>query len=177
MLTLNILPDNLKKEIEFRIIYGLIKTFLGSVIIAVSIYGICVLIALFLIEQHFIDTTLNTNLITKSSENYTNKVKSANNQLNSISNVQNEFVKWSLLLKNLSADINDNISLSRLTLDQEKSALYLSGVARTRDDLLGLKDTLEKRGYFSDISFPIKNLLEKNNIMFEISVKITSYEF
>ncbi|MCU0679044.1 MAG: hypothetical protein MUC28_01180 [Planctomycetes bacterium] len=177
MLTLNIIPDTLKKEIEFRTVYRLTKNFLAWFIIALVIYSIIILAALYFLEQHLAETIVQANLITKNTGNYTNKVKNINNQLNAISNVQGEFVKWSSFLEKFSSSINDDIALSRLSLDRNQNTIYLSGTARTRDGLLALKDGMEKIGYFSDISFPIKNLLEKNDIAFEINAKIKIYEY
>ena len=177
MLILNIIPDNLKKEIEFRTVYRLTKNLFGLIIITIILYCVSILAALYLLEHHLADTTLKTNLISKGTENFTNQVKNINNQLNTIHTIQSESVKWSLFMKKLSDSIGDNISLTRLNLDREKSLIYLAGMADTRDGLLALKESLEKLGFFSEINFPIKNLLEKNNIAFEISAKIITYEF
>lgn len=174
---LNIVPDNLKKEIQHRLIYESYKKFLGLVLICVCVYAITVLFALFFIQQYFVETINKTNIITKSTENYTNKVNETNNQISTMTNIQNEFVKWSSLLKILSENISDGISLNQLTLSREKNTIHLSGTAAARDDLLKLKDFLDRLDFFHQINFPISNLLERNNINFEISAQISNYEF
>ena len=48
------------------------------------------------------------------------------------------------------------------------------GLADTREDLIFLKEKLGEDGCFSDIDLPLSNLVDKNNIEFQIVFKIKS---
>ena len=114
MITLNIIPENLKRELKFRQFYQSFKKFLAVMFLFTVFYSISMLGALYIIQQHFIDTTFKTNLIIKSTENYTSKVKNINSQLNAIESIQVNFIKWSSLIKYLVDKTNNGIDLSRL---------------------------------------------------------------
>ena len=57
-------------------------------------------------------------------------------------------------------------------MDSTNRNIKLQGIAKQRSDLLELKSNLEKSTLYNSIDFPIKNLLEKENIIFEINAKI-----
>ena len=177
MLTLNIISQELKKEIKLKAIFQLLKKSLSILIIIISIYAIVILIAKLILQIHFVRTIQETTLVTKSTENYSKKVKDIDKQLNYIGNIQNEAIDWSYLVEYIAQNTKDDIKFSQIKLDKENETVYLRGKADTRENLLLLKETLDDSTYFSDIEFPIQNLLEKNNINFDIRAKLKSYEF
>jgi len=65
-----------------------------------------------------------------------------------------------------------NITFYRLNFDLATKTVKINGKAGERSGLLELKDNLEKSGNYSDIQFPLKNILEKENINFEINAKL-----
>jgi hypothetical protein len=177
MLTLNIISQELKREIKLKSVYQLIKIVFSILIIVISIYTIILLLGKLALQIHFVETIDETTLVTKSTENYSKKVRDINNQLNSIDNIQNETTTWSYLLEYFAQNVNDNIKFSQIKINKRDKTIYLSGFAKTRDNLLSLKKTLEDSNYFSNINFPIQNLLKKNNINFTISAQLITYEF
>jgi hypothetical protein len=89
-------------------------------------------------------------------------------QFGVISKIQGDFIPWSFLINELSKNIKNDISLNGLNIDKNKKTAILTGQAGTRESLLDLKEYLENTAYFNNVSFPIKNILEKENIAFEI---------
>ncbi len=177
MLTLNIISRKLKREIKLKSIYQLIKIIFSILIIVISIYTIALLLGKLALQIHFVKTIDETSLVTKNTENYSKKIRNINNQLNSIDNIQNETTAWSYLLEYFAKNVSDNIKFSQIKMNKRDKTVYLSGLAKTRDNLLSLKKILEDSNYFSNINFPIQNLLEKNNINFTINAQLTTYEF
>ena len=177
MLVLNLISNELKKDNKLKAIFESIKKILAILIIAVSIYAILILFAKLYLQINFVKTINETSLITGSIKSNDDKVKIINNQLKAIADIQSETVLWSYLLERLSKDIKSDIKIENLKLSMKNNTISLRGLAKTRESLLDLKAILENKNCFSDINLPIKNLLEKNNINFEISAKIKSYEF
>ncbi len=177
MITLNIIPEKNKKDIALKRIYKSLKNLLFFIIILLLIYSILFLAAKYILQKHYINTIQETTLVTKSTENYSNKIAEINKQLNSIQEIQNQTVNYSYLLEYLMQNINKNINFSRIKIVKNDNKISFAGKSDTRESLLEFKEILENSDFFSDLNFPIKNLLEKNNINFEISVKLKSYEF
>ena len=146
-------------------------------VVIITILAIIMLIAKLFLQVHLIKTVYDTTLITKSTENYGNKIRDSNNQLNYIEKIQQDAVVWSYLLEYIANNTNDDITFSQISLNKDQSLIRLNGLAKTREGLLLLKKIWENENYFTDINFPIKNILQKKNIKFQISVKLKSYEF
>jgi hypothetical protein len=177
MLTLNIIPPNLKNEIRLKNIYKILKKLFSILIILISVYAIIILISQFILQIHFIQTIYATTLVTKTVENYSKQIRNIDNQLNSISKIQKDYINWSRLVEYIAKNTKNDIKFYQIKINKKDDAVSFIGFAQTRESLMLLKETFENSKYFNNINFPIKNLLEKNNINFEISAHINSYEF
>jgi Tfp pilus assembly protein PilN len=78
---------------------------------------------------------------------------------------------WQQLFQKLSDATPDGIYVSNLSTKDYK--VFLVGKARTRDDLLSLKEKLETTECFKDVNVPLSNLVVKNDIDFQIDLTIT----
>jgi len=177
MIHLNIAPNNLKKEIKLSSINTRLKNVYEILIILLSFYAIILLIMYLVLNVHFIQTVNETTQLTKSSENNVNDVREINNLINYIDTIQENSVKWSYLLKFLKTNTPPSINYSKILINKNENNVVLVGHSETRDNLLSLKTSMEEAGFFNEIDFPIKNLLEKNNINFEIKAIFKNYEF
>jgi Tfp pilus assembly protein PilN len=177
MLTLNIIPQSSKNEIKLKNIYFYLKNLLYIIIILLILYAITLLIGVLLLQIQFVNTVNETTALSKNKKNSSLSVLDLNNQINSITSMQSESIKWTGLYKFISEDTNDDIKYYQINMSKNDNTLYLHGIAGSRDSLINLKSALEKSAYFSSVDFPIQNLLEKNNINFEITCKIASYDF
>jgi len=177
MLSLNIIPDEIKKEIKLFNILTIVKNYFYIIFIFLCIYSCVFLIFKLALINHFNETVDRSNFISKKTEDNSNKIRGVNSLLNSVERVQNDFVAWSNLLSYVGQITDDAISMKQIKVSKTEGTIILSGNAATRDALLKLKNEIEKSAYFKDLDFPIKNILEKENINFEITAKIKSYEF
>lgn len=87
--------------------------------------------------------------------------------------VQSSFSFQSDLFLKLTPLIPGGITLTAVNLSASKH-LTLEGVYQKRDDLLILKDNLEKT-FMADLNFPISNLLTQENGQFSLSGTIVDY--
>jgi len=178
MQRINIIPNKLKREIKTRNIYISIKKIGFILLISTSIYVTILLISKKVLETHLAETTRQSSLITKTTQDYVQKVKDINSQIDEIIEIQKNNIEWSYLLNYLTKQsAKNNIIFSKITIDKNTNEIKLNGKSGTRDELLNFKESLESIKEFQDIEFPIKNLLDKENINFEISLTITNYEF
>lgn len=110
-------------------------------------------------------------------ELYSKKAEIINTQINEITEIQNSFVSWSSFLSNFTNETNDGIIIYKIYANKTDNSLLISGKARERNDLLNFKNKLSEISYIENFELPIKNLLEKNDISFEIKTKFINYEF
>lgn len=172
MLTLNLVSAGQKKEIKLRHIYGLVKTIdLTLVIITITI-AVILLIAKMILQLNFNNIVEQTTLVTRTNQGYNNNVREINNKLNFIKKIQDEFIPWSNLIKNLAEITPADISLHQIKISSPEQTIKITGRAGLRSSLLNFKDKMAAAAYFKDIEFPIKDILEKENIDFEINAKL-----
>ena len=172
MLLLNLIPQQLKREIKFRQFLALFKKINYIIIIFTIIIAIIILTAKIILRNNFNKVVAQTTLITKNSQSYNIKVNDINSKLDSISQVQNNFIAWSNLIENLADITPSGINFISTKINKEKQIINIAGIAKTRNDLLEFKQNMENLPNVYDVKFPLKNILQKTNISFEISAKL-----
>ena len=177
MINLNIISQELKKEINTKRIYSSYKNLLAIIFIALVFYTSAYLGCLLILQIHFVETVKDTTLITRGSENYSAQVRQLNSAITNIESIQSEYTNWSYLLEFIHQLSGQNININNININKKNAEITLSGIAATRDGLLELKEKLEESNYFTEINLPIKNLLEKENINFNIDSSFRTYEF
>jgi len=172
MLTLNLVSAEQKKEIKLRHLYGFIKKISLTLIVIAIVIAIILLVAKIVLQLKFNNIVEQTTLVTKNNQGYNSKVREINGKLGFIAKIQDEYIPWSNLIKKLAAITPADINFSYLKLDAQDKTISLKGKAKFRDSLLDFKDEMAANPVFQDIGFPIKNILEKENIDFEINAKL-----
>lgn len=177
MLKLNIIPNSIKRERTISSYYLSIKDLLYIILIIVFVYAIFFSILLIILQLHFNETISQTSGIIKKAENFNKKISNINQTINNTTDIQKDFVNWIEFYQFLSNNTPEGISLYQVNISKEKESLSISGRAETREKLIQLKESLENSKFLENIDFPVKNLLEKNDINFTIGAKFKSYEF
>ena len=172
MLTLNLIPQKLKKEVKLRRLYKELKRMGYILIITALIMAIALLVAKLILQNNFNKIIEQTTLVAESSQTHNTKVRDINSQMGQISQVQSGFVELSLLIENLAAKTPENISLSNVKINRVPPSISISGHAGAREELLSFKENLEESPVYFDIEFPLQNILQKKNINFEINAKL-----
>lgn len=172
MLALNLISEELKKEIKLRHLYLLVKKISLTLIIITIMAAIILLTAKTILQSGFNNIIGQTTLITKNSQGYNNKIKDINGKIDLVETIQNNFIPWSNLLKITAGITPEDISLHYLKINLEEQTIKIKGQAGQRASLLDFKEKMAAAAIFEEIDFPLKNILEKENINFEINAKI-----
>jgi len=173
MLTLNLVSQELKEEIKSRHLYALLKKMNFILTIIIIIIAIILLSAKIILQNNFNKVVEQTTLLTgNSGKKYADKVRKINARLQTVSQIQNERVPWSRLVEALAEITPGGVALSYLKLDEKNMSVKLRGKAKTREELLALKNNLENSKIFSNVKSPIKNILRKEDIDFELTADI-----
>jgi hypothetical protein len=177
MINLNIIPENLKKDIKLKQFYDLLKNFLSINFILLLVFLTIFLLFKLALSNYYIRTISETNFLSHNTEIYSRQVQDINGQIDSVKSIQKEFIYWSKVLEFIRTSKGQGINLANISIDRDKKALIISGQAVTRDTLLGFKNMLDKSNYFEKFDLPIENLLKKDDIKFDMNLIFKTYEF
>lgn len=179
MITINLLSPKKKLILERQRIYLIIKNIVAIILIFASSASIILTIAKTILEKNFKEITNQVNLIAKDSQSLNQNIKIFNNNLELIDKIQKEFLPYSQILTELNQIIPPGIVIDSLNLEKNKSTngllIKIKGRAELRENFLEFKNKLEAKSQFSQIEYPIANLLEKENVNFELSFNL-NYE-
>lgn len=176
MLFLNILPKELKQEINFSIINEVVKKIMILFVFVLFFHSVILLISNFILSDNMkIRNTSygNSNL----NNNLEGEEHSLSSQVNNILSIQSKFFKPSMIISDLAIISGEGISFDSIYIDKTTNKISISGFAKTRDDLLNFKNKLMASKNYSNVNFPIENLLTKEKIIFNLSFDIKSYEY
>lgn len=174
MLTLNLLSNDQKRKIRLHKMNLLTKQ-----VIIILLITTASLAGLFMIAKSTLQDSLVKVLETDYQSNYGFNVKI--NNLNAltqfIKEIKDEHYCWSELLIDLAAKTPANVRLLALNISSDKKSMAIRGLAAKRDDLLALKEGLEKSMLLSNINLPVQSLAEKENISFIINTTLNLENF
>jgi len=96
-------------------------------------------------------------------------IKELNSQLKTVEQIQGKYILWTNLIKDFSNSVPDGIELHTTLIDRITKQVKITGLAQNREILLSFQETMKEFTYFDNVVYPISNLIEKENINFEIS--------
>lgn len=172
MLNLNLVSRELREAIKLRHIYKAIRQVNYILMIITVFVAIVMLAAKIILQNNFNKIVEETTLIVRSNQGRNARIGEIDRRLFFSEGIQNDFIPWSFLFKDLGSYTNDDINFYSIKIDWDNKAMVLRGRAKTRVGLLALKVGIEKSDIFSAIDFPMKNILEKENVDFEIKTSL-----
>jgi hypothetical protein len=175
MLALNIIPEELKKDMVQKKLIRSTRVVLFCLSASTLIYAITLFGCRLILESHRKDISSQNVIVTKNTDNYSKQVKEINKQITAITEIQQNNIYWTPIIKVLFDNIPDDIKLNRVAFSKIDHSLSIAGVAGTRVSLINLRQYLENNNNFSVTSFPVQNLIEKQNINFDIKLDIKSF--
>lgn len=93
-----------------------------------------------------------------------------NSQTGDILAIKKDQFYWSRMLIGISESIISGVSINELA--SKNYSVFLSGRADSRDNLIKFKEKLENNQCFTDIKLPLSNLVSKENIDFQLDLKM-----
>lgn len=166
----NLLPPRKKQLLKKLIRLQFIKSILEILLILTSLITMVFLGAQTILEEHF--ASLTTNIVSVNNE-HTPEIRDIihiNQILHNTNIIQKQFNTWSDTVYNLMSHISNNdIIISRLSLNKSTHTFEITGIARTRDAFLSFQKTLEDSPYIKDVQVPINSLTQPENIAFHIT--------
>lgn len=170
---LNILPAQQKKEIKLNKIFNSLQRTI------IFVWILLILPAGLLISSHYILLSLNdkiNNIIIPNPQeklqNVANLSQTFNSYLKKSDSIQQSHINPVPLLDHFTKLTPVGITIRGINISLKDKTIAFSGEAQTRDQLLILENNLSNDAIFSDFSYPLSNLSEKENIKFDLTGKI-----
>jgi Tfp pilus assembly protein PilN len=106
----------------------------------------------------------------KDMQDYKEKIKKANAEVAEVEKIQKGQVYWSELLSKLNQIIFPGIEID--SLGTKNYQVFLTGVADNRDNLAKFKEKLTQENCFTEVDFPLANLMNKENLVFQMQFTV-----
>jgi hypothetical protein len=177
MLTLNIIPEELKKENKIKNIFQSLQKLMIFIILLLLIYVLVLQGGKLILQDHYNNTIEETTLLSKNTENYDMQVDNINSQIKYMESIHALSIPWTYLLEFLSNNLQTGITVTKLHFNKTNNTFLLMGNSKTKQGITDFIKILETSDYFSDIISPQNNFWQKNDVSFEIKANFTSYEF
>jgi len=176
MITINLLSPNQKKELKVKRVYVAVKELTVLILLFTLIIAILLLSSKYVLDNKMARLIERNILVIQQNAEVVSKINSLNAKINVIDKIQNNFKKWSDFLLALTNATPVNISYELIRIQFDSAALELRGTAKSRDDLIKLKNNLNNLKLIKDINLPLKDLLPKENNQFTITASINLSE-
>ena len=175
---ISLLPVGTESLYETQKAVSFIKSIL-TLIFSLAIFYIAIFSAscLFIIglEKNISDQiSIRNNL--PLSEEYI-KIKSETKEFNGYSNDLAKIYpetksNYDNILKNINKFNTSGISITKLTSAKQNKAVHILGIASTRENMSVFRSKIENSNLFENVKFSVKNIAQKENIIFEISLEL-----
>jgi Tfp pilus assembly protein PilN len=106
----------------------------------------------------------------KDMQDYKEKIKEANARVVGVEKIQRSQLYWSELLAKINKLIIPGIRID--SLGNKNYQVFLTGVADNRDSLIDFKEKLTKENCFMEVDFPLANLVNKENLAFQMQFMV-----
>ena len=174
---INLLPPQEKKEIESEGKFRLV-----SILGTISFIFILFISLIFLAINSYLRGELNAKIIileaekgrieTPEIQEFQRKISFLNQEVDKLDIFFLQRVELTKILDKISHLIPPNIYLTNLSWQKETLEVNLLGFSLAREDLLKLKENLEKEESLIDVNFPPINWVKPREIDFQVSFKI-----
>ncbi len=166
MLRLNLVSDELKKEIWLRHAYDMVKRIIFIFLIFAVFVSLILFVANYTLKAYY-------NPIIQSQKSsldgrYDEEVSMINNKINAVENIQKEHISAEPVIKETLNYSGEGIIIDTVKLEAIDQKLSVKGKAGTRDNLNDFKKYLEESSYFEEVNLPTVNIFKKENINFNI---------
>ena len=176
MITLNIIPEEKKKELKMISFYLMVKNIIYLILTVVIVVATLLLSTKIILQNQF-NNTVGQNYLTSSPSSFiSNEIKKFKQELKESKDIQKNFIPWSHLIINLEKLSNDGIKFNLIEISQEDKEMSIRGTAKTRNNLINLEEKIKESGLFEQFEIPKSVLFQKENINFSINLKIINLE-
>lgn len=176
MLTLNLLPPQEKNNLALEKIQRWILFYAAGIFCLAAVFTVLLLaiLSFVLIQQKTASYELQSTQKGSQWQELAEQektVKATSQQLEKISRIQKNHKYYSKFLIELTGLMPEGVRLENISVDKD-GRVTLAGFGQTRDQVLSLKENLERSGFAEDVFSPLSNLTRQTEINFYFKLKL-----
>ncbi len=160
--------NSLKKVVQFLFI----KEMLELTIFTCVLLSITHLLAGLVMTKTLNDLANTSLLINREFPSINGDIRRVNALIKNVNDSSSSYTNLSPKLLELIRTIPNDIQVDGVSLNRKDLTLSLSGVAQTRDALLHFQTVLSSLPWITQVSTPVSQLFQKDNISFQIQTTI-----
>ncbi len=177
MLTINLIPEPIKKDLNQKIILSTVKNISGLFLAAIVFIGTILLWAKIVSVNNFNSAIEQATLISQDFGGINQEIRIINEKIAVAGQIQKNYILWNNVFNHLTPLIPADVTLNHLSMSEPGKFVTLKGTARTRESLIALETNLKSSPKFLQVEIPLKYFFEKENINFEINLVIKKDAF
>ncbi len=172
MITINLISPGQKKNLEKQKVFAAVCRSVAVIFIFTAVFS-----GLLLGSKYYLELRL-SGILSQNAREINNvrdlalSIKKINSQIDAVSNIQNEYYRWSPLLVELAKLTPAEISFAEINLYKQEGMIEITGLAKTRNDLISYQKLLENSGWFKKVDLPLEALIGKENNNFSIKASL-----
>ena len=125
-----------------------------------------------ILQNEYNNMAGSASLVNREQSNYNTEIRQANYLIRQINDSAAKYQPYSKKMKEIINSLPLDIKLHSMTIDAKNKKFLLSGTAKYRDSMLKYGEILKQTLWLKNITAPVSQLFEKENINFEIKADI-----
>ncbi len=171
-LRLSLLSPSKKQLLHKLVRFLFTKELLEIVIFTCSLLAITHLVGWLILTQTVVDLAQSSLIVNRAVPAYAQNINHTNKIIKDVFAAGQDFDLLSARIITLANAQPNDIRLTSLEIDRDRSMVLIDGVAATRDSLLAYEKILSSIPWLTDVSAPASQLFEKENVGFELQMKL-----
>ena len=172
--TINLLPDNKKTNLKTLVQFIFARDLLEMSLLFYTLLATVFIWSWLTLLDEYNNTAQSSTLVSRENSARSQTVRENNNILRQFNRSATGYVVLTPKLTEIISTLPVDIKLSAVNFGQGQKQLLLSGTARTRLALLNYEKIVRGYTWLQNVSTPISQLFEKENISFEIKAELKS---
>lgn len=173
--TLNLLPPQKRKIVASMLQFLFVKNLLEITIIVGAIISIILLWSWLMLLEEFQNLSINAVQVSRGYSSRNQEIRQLNKIIINLERSGAGFTLVSDNILDIARILPPDIKLRSLNLSRRANRIDIYGTANTRPSLLAFEEALRKLGWINEIHAPASRLLEKENINFELQLKVKGW--
>lgn len=167
---LNVLPPDKQKHLQRMIRNEFFRSMLATLVVACALIGMALLAGRMILQIYFADLADTITAVTVDTKEQNKQVEQANARIMTANRVLATTMYWPEYIVSFTDVVPDTVRVSTLSFDGPARETTVSGVAETRDALLGFADALRTLAWVEKVDIPISQLTQQTNISFTLRI-------
>ncbi|OGY68935.1 MAG: hypothetical protein A3B94_02575 [Candidatus Jacksonbacteria bacterium RIFCSPHIGHO2_02_FULL_43_10] len=174
MLTLNLIPQQFKRELSLHATYILLKKIFILLFVVLCVSSVSLVSARMYLKQKLNELTIQTQAISFKTKDIKEKVTTLNALLKGTRNALESTQSWADILTAIESHIPMPITVNEITLEPDKTIhrIKLIGTSLSRDEYLEFERNIKTLPFVTSITSPVQNILSTGENAFTLTLII-----